>query len=69
MLSTGKPRNSHSPLTLRAEGNNCRNQAITLKCPAQGHDECNGDVSTVATLGGDCPSDVTHVTDRTCSSA
>ena len=22
-------------------------QAITLKCPAQGHDECNGDVSTV----------------------
>ena len=25
---------------------NCREQAITLKCLAQRHDECNGDVST-----------------------
>src|ERR1017187_10561448 len=24
----------------------CRNQAITLKCPAQGHDECNGDLTS-----------------------
>ena len=25
----------------------CRNQAITLKCPAQRHDECNGDLKTI----------------------
>jgi hypothetical protein len=28
-------------------------QAITLKCPAQGHDECNGDVATVGCVVAD----------------
>jgi hypothetical protein len=50
MLSTGKPRNSHSPLTLRAEGNNCRNQATTLKTPWPGVNECNGDFSPTIRL-------------------
>jgi hypothetical protein len=32
---------------LRSLAADCRKQAITLKCPAQGHDECNGDFATV----------------------
>src|ERR1039457_4994451 len=32
---------------LRSLAADCRKQAITLKCPAQGHDECNGYFATV----------------------
>jgi hypothetical protein len=36
----------------RCEKINCRNQGVTLKCPAQGHDECNGDVSPTSVMPG-----------------
>jgi len=44
-------------------------QAITLKFPVAGEDECNGDFATIVALGAHRPSDVTQVTDITRSAA
>jgi hypothetical protein len=56
MLSTGKPRNSHSPLTLRAEGNNCRNQALSQLCAICSPDSrSTSDIGVFHQLGSGVP--------------